>query len=303
MQLGAPEPQGQSPHTRDSRVRDQLERILASDIFTRSERLSAFLRYVVEQTLSEQGSMLKEQILGAELYRKGPAFDGTADPIVRVDARRLRDKLREYYAEYTRDPILISLPKGTYVPRFEENLKENPARVPANPHIIHAPPRRMRQSMLAAAVVVGSITGAIASWSVVRRGAKPTDRAALITTSGVSPGISPDGRSIVYSGRGTNGDVRNDIWVKSIYNGAVRRLTDTPESIETFPAWSPDGREIAFARVNQGIFVVLQSGDGEHRVSSGTWADWAPDGKSLIVRDREREGPFAIYQVFLETGE
>src|SRR5262245_58265786 len=118
MQLGAPEPQGQPTHFLDSRVRDQLERILASDIFTRSERLSAFLRYVVEQTLNGQGSVLKEQVLGIELYGKDHAFDRTVDPIVRVDARRLRDKLREYYAESPRDPIVISLPKGSYVPTF-----------------------------------------------------------------------------------------------------------------------------------------------------------------------------------------
>src|SRR4030095_8931450 len=86
-----------------SLVRSQLERILASDIFTRSERLSAFLRHVVEQTLDGQGSCVREQVLGAELYAKGPEFPGAADPIVRVDARRLRDKLREYYAEFPRD--------------------------------------------------------------------------------------------------------------------------------------------------------------------------------------------------------
>src|SRR5213083_2638435 len=97
----------------EQRVRSQLERMLASGIFTRSERLSAFLRYVVEQKLGGQGDGLKEQVLGRQLYAKGPEFDGAADPIVRVDARRLRDKLREYYAEFPRDPILILLPKGS----------------------------------------------------------------------------------------------------------------------------------------------------------------------------------------------
>src|SRR5215472_14905163 len=121
MQLGAPEPRHRPVSLPDSRVRDQLERILASDIFMRSERLSAFLRFVVEQMLSGQGNGLKEQVLGSELYGKGPEFDGAADPIVRVDARRLRDKLREYYTECPQDPILISLPKGSYVPVFEEN--------------------------------------------------------------------------------------------------------------------------------------------------------------------------------------
>lgn len=79
---------------------------------------SAFLRFVVEWSLDGEGSSLKEQVLGSELYGKGPEFDGSADHIVRVDARRLRDKLGEYYSEFPRDPILISPPKGSYVPRF-----------------------------------------------------------------------------------------------------------------------------------------------------------------------------------------
>src|SRR5215467_2427696 len=161
MQLGVPGPQGWSTQGRDSRVRDQLERVLASAIFTRSQRLSAFLRYVVEQTLDGQGSVLKEQVLAADLYGRGPAFDATADPIVRVDARRLRDKLREYYAEYPRDPILISLPKGSYVPSFEENQNGEPDVLPG-PHVIPVL-HRTRWSGLAAGVVVTFVIGALIS--------------------------------------------------------------------------------------------------------------------------------------------
>ena len=72
-------------------VRSQLQRILDSNLFLCSQRLSACLRYVVELTLDGEGSSLKEQVLGSELYGKGPEFDGSADSIVRVDARRLRD--------------------------------------------------------------------------------------------------------------------------------------------------------------------------------------------------------------------
>ena len=82
-------------------MRAELDRILASDIFSRSDRLSAFLRFIVERTLSGHGDSLKEQVLADELYGKGADFNTAADPIVRVDARRLRDKLREYYASAT----------------------------------------------------------------------------------------------------------------------------------------------------------------------------------------------------------
>src|SRR5262245_65128046 len=101
----------------DSVVRAQLERILASEVFSRSQQLRRFLSFIVEQRLAGQGHSLKEAVLAHALYGKGTDFDGGTDPVVRVDARRLRDKLREYY-EGRSDPVVISLPKGTYVPVF-----------------------------------------------------------------------------------------------------------------------------------------------------------------------------------------
>ena len=104
----------------DEVVRAQLERILTSEVFSRSQQLRRFLSFIVEQSLSGQGHSLKESVLAHELYGKGTDFDGGTDPVVRVDARRLRDKLREYY-EGRSDPVVISLPKGSYVPAFEAN--------------------------------------------------------------------------------------------------------------------------------------------------------------------------------------
>src|SRR5215831_12332346 len=79
-------------------VRAELDRILASELFTRSERLSAFLKFIVDETLAGRAGSLKEQVIAVEVYGKGADFITAEDPIVRVDARRLRDKLREYYA-------------------------------------------------------------------------------------------------------------------------------------------------------------------------------------------------------------
>ena len=102
----------------EAAIRAQLEEILASETFSRSERLSRFLRFVVEQTLDGQ-TALKEQVLACELYGKSTEFDAGRDAVVRVDARRLRDKLREYYAGAKGPPVLIDLPRGGYVPSFE----------------------------------------------------------------------------------------------------------------------------------------------------------------------------------------
>src|SRR6187402_3227610 len=104
----------------DAAIRAELERILASDVFSRSQQLRRFLSFIVEQRLAGQGHSIKESVLAHELYGKGTDFDGGADPVVRVDARRLRDKLREYYAGRS-EPVIISLPKGSYVPAFEAN--------------------------------------------------------------------------------------------------------------------------------------------------------------------------------------
>ena len=80
----------------DDAIRGQLERILASAVFSRSHHLRRFLSFIVEQSLAGLGHTLKESVLAHELYGKGTDFDGGTDPVVRIDARRLRDKLREY---------------------------------------------------------------------------------------------------------------------------------------------------------------------------------------------------------------
>ena len=96
----------------------ELDRILATELFVRSKRLSSFLKFIVDRTLAGQGDSLKEQVIALELYGKDALFDTAADPIVRVDARRLRDRLREYYAGAPNGGVVISVPKGSYVPVF-----------------------------------------------------------------------------------------------------------------------------------------------------------------------------------------
>jgi TolB-like protein/Flp pilus assembly protein TadD len=100
-------------------IRAQLERILSSDTFSRSGRLVRFLRFSVEQALSGNGDCLKEQIIGIQVFDRKSDYDPRIDPIVRVEARRLRSKLKTYYLSHGRsDRVVIGLPKGTYVPFF-----------------------------------------------------------------------------------------------------------------------------------------------------------------------------------------
>jgi TolB-like protein len=101
-------------------ARCQLEKVLASAAFTRADRMSRFLRFIVEETLQGRGAQLKEYLIGLEVFDRKDSYDPRTDPVVRGEARRLRSKLMEYYEEEGRkDPVRIHLPKGNYAAVFE----------------------------------------------------------------------------------------------------------------------------------------------------------------------------------------
>lgn len=100
-------------------VRLQLEQILASTSFSGSKRLSRFLRFIVASVLEGRGDEIKERAIGVEVFDRGNEFNPSTDNIVRVEAARLRHKLREYYdGPGKADAIWIEVPKGAYAPVF-----------------------------------------------------------------------------------------------------------------------------------------------------------------------------------------
>jgi len=103
-----------------SAVRVELERIVASDAFRRSPRHRSFLRFVVEHKLVGQVGRLKEIVLAVAVFgRPQGRFDPQRDPIVRVEAGRLREKLARFYETEGGDSTVeIGIPKGGYVPTF-----------------------------------------------------------------------------------------------------------------------------------------------------------------------------------------
>ncbi len=101
-------------------IRAELELILRSRAFIQSHRIRRFLQFVVEESLLGQPHRLKEYLIGLEVFDRREAFDPRVDSIVRVEARRLRYKLEEYYRlEGREDAVRIVLRKGSYVPIFE----------------------------------------------------------------------------------------------------------------------------------------------------------------------------------------
>src|ERR1700674_3984539 len=101
-------------------IRAQLDLILRTRAFIQSHRIRRFLQFVVEESLLGQPHRLKEYLIGLEVFDRREAFDPRVDSIVRVEARRLRYKLDEYYrTEGREDPVRVLLRKGSYVPIFE----------------------------------------------------------------------------------------------------------------------------------------------------------------------------------------
>lgn len=93
----------------------ELERITSSKVFSRSDRMKRFLNYAVEQSFLNSDGAVKEYAVALAVYDKTDSFDPRIDPIVRVEASRLRAKLREYYEDDGQnDPILISIRKKGY---------------------------------------------------------------------------------------------------------------------------------------------------------------------------------------------
>ncbi len=107
----------------------QLNRILSSKAFRQADRLKRFLSFVVTETLSGRGDRLKEFAVGVEVFGKDTSFDPRNDPIVRVQARRLRAQLSRYYREEGQeDELVIEMPKGGYAPIFRPLKSAAPKR-------------------------------------------------------------------------------------------------------------------------------------------------------------------------------
>ena len=101
-------------------IRQQLDRILHSGPFLQSRRRQRFLEYLVNETLAGRSERLKGYTIALEVFDRPETFDPTVYPLVRIEAARLREKLREYYGtDGQGDPIHIDLPKGTYTPQIE----------------------------------------------------------------------------------------------------------------------------------------------------------------------------------------
>ena len=100
-------------------VRAQLARILNRPDFDATMRSRKFLTYIVEEALAGRAHRIKAYAIATDVFARDAAFDASSDPVVRVEAGHLRRALNLYYATAgVSDPIVISVPKGSYIPKF-----------------------------------------------------------------------------------------------------------------------------------------------------------------------------------------
>ena len=112
-----------SAHAHHDEISHQLDSMLASPNFTATPQQTAFLKYVVNQTLAGNADRIKGYTVATEVFGRGPEFNQSLDPVVSIQAARLRRALDRYYLTAGKhDPIRIDIPKGTYVPTFDEQL-------------------------------------------------------------------------------------------------------------------------------------------------------------------------------------
>jgi hypothetical protein len=137
-------------------------------------RLREFLTYVTSETLQGQPEKVSEQQIGCSVFERQPGYSSSEDNIVRVHARQLRSRLEEYFlTEGRNEPVVLEIPKGSYVPVFQDRLVLQP---PIVPEPIHAEPAavekrtrwfaRIPNSLAIGAVAFSAVLGIIvAAWA------------------------------------------------------------------------------------------------------------------------------------------
>jgi serine/threonine-protein kinase len=169
-------------------VNQHLDQALSSPLFRKAERQSRFLRFVVDAALLSPDATIKEFDIGIAVYDRRADYDPRTDPIVRVEAARLRARLREYYEVTPPERVRIDIPKGRYVPHFI-SVEGAPAQVASDLSMLVPPFRSLSPDpgdqnfcdglteevlhKLAQVPRLRVITESVAAWLEQTEGAKP----------------------------------------------------------------------------------------------------------------------------------
>lgn len=286
-------------------VRAHLDGIFRSEGFAQSDRLKLFLRYAVERSLEGDVDRLKETVIGVEVFGRAVGYDPKADAIVRVEAYRLRQRLKHYYEnDGKHDAIRVHLAKGSYVVQIEGRVPE-PAPVQVPPAPVEVPvakqggQRTLLYGVLCGAAAMALVFAAFRWFSTASSTRATIER---LTSDGGwagDPAFAPDGRSVVYSSdRGV--DEHLSLWRLTLGGGEPVRL-----SSELFDAVeadvSPDGTQVVYRSKrgdSSGLYVIpLSGGTPQLLVQGGSRPHYSPDGRWIVytVRNEQEWSPGQIY--------
>ena len=268
-------------------VRVHVGKILASKEFIHSDSLRRFLSYTVEKAIEGEPGCLKESVLGTTLFGRGDAFDPRLDPIVRVQAGKLRTRLQQYYeGEGRSDTLVIEFPKGGYVPVF--HARENGAAAPA----IDPSSSQPRKLGWVAAGLTGLVAvSALVIWQKWTSSQVPPafTRLTFATDStSAFPSISREGKLVVFaSDRGERGNLElfaqvigGEGPVQLTHSGTKNRQTDI----------SPDGTRVVFEsdRDGGGLYVLSLLSRVETKIASvGFNPRFSPDGSRIAYEGKQ----------------
>ena len=269
----------------------ELEAVLASGIFTRAPNLENLLRYVCSKYFDGLAGEIKEYNIAVEALGRPPEFDQKRDSIVRVEAHKLRKRLREDYEKDGADhAIQIEIPPGQYTPHFITVARsaavvvaESPSTVPdpvpvsiptrelavvqdvvdvPSPVAVPAPPplprfNRVTLLLVAAVLALGLVAGL-----ALRKQPEPVEKIAV-----VAPAVVPTGEDVrILAGveSGSYTDVFQNVWSADRYF--------TGGSVDASPRTHPfrgTGDQEIYKKRREGVFryeIPLHAGPWELRL-------------------------------------
>lgn len=264
---------------RPSDVRAALEDILSSEELSTSPRLQEILRYIVEEKLAGRGARIKGKTIAADIYGREPGGAGATDNIVRVEARRLRRLLSQYYDGTGKDASLrIHIDAGGYVPRFEaRTFEDEPDSTEAGPLPVKPrpagtagePPQRTTVGVvLALILVLGGSTLAL------RAGTPPETVAVPITAPAGNPQDA----------------IRSALMEKSPVSVQSLNLSEQARGM-LFPVFDPKRQKLAIEMFDHAIRLdaTLPDGHAGKAQALATLAFLSPDEAQQQALGRQAE--------------
>jgi TolB-like protein len=207
-------------------IKEELDRILSSKVFATAQRSQAFLRYVVERSLTDAPA-LKEFSIAMDVFARGHDYDPAIDATVRVEAGRLRNRIREYYdVEGSGDPISIDLPKGGYCPTFTFRNGKNGAakevpRIVEEVQPVESTPARRTPLIWSGWTAVGLVLLALGAAGVWRW---HLSRKQVLSDSGGGQQIA----LAVLPFANETGEKANDYLADGLTDNLIRQLSEIP---------------------------------------------------------------------------